>query len=255
MLDAATILGLLGAFSFIAVAIVFGGETAAFVDWPSIMIVLGGTVTVTLISFSIPEMLRAFTVVGKTVFYEPQDIPLLVKTLLEMAQKVRASGLLAIQREVEKVPDTFAQKALTMAIDGHTAEVIERLLKAEIAGQQERHAKSVLVLKKAADIAPAMGLIGTLIGLVQMLGHLDEPSKIGPAMAVALLTTLYGAVLANMILLPLAYKLERNTAEELQLRRVAIITAVSMAKQENPRQLEMMINSLLPPALRVKIFD
>jgi chemotaxis protein MotA len=100
-----------------------------------------------------------------------------------------------------------------------------------------------------------MGLIGTLIGLVQMLGHLDEPSKIGPAMAVALLTTLYGAVLANMILLPLAYKLERNTAEELQLRRVAIITAVSMAKQENPRQLEMMINSLLPPALRVKIFD
>jgi chemotaxis protein MotA len=110
-------------------------------------------------------------------------------------------------------------------------------------------------MKKAGDIAPAMGLIGTLIGLVQMLGNLDDPSSIGPSMAVALLTTFYGAVLANMVFMPLAAKLERNSGEEELLNSVYMVGAVSIGRQENPRRLEMLINSILPPSKRVSYFD
>jgi chemotaxis protein MotA len=119
----------------------------------------------------------------------------------------------------------------------------------------QRHAKGAGVLRKAAEYAPAMGLIGTLIGLVQMLGNLDDPSAIGPAMAVALLTTFYGAVLANMLLSPLAAKLERNSEDEALLNLVYLTAAVSMGRQENPRRLEMLLNSILPPAKRVHYFN
>jgi chemotaxis protein MotA len=118
-----------------------------------------------------------------------------------------------------------------------------------------RHQKGANIMKKAGDIAPAMGLIGTLIGLVQMLGNLDDPSSIGPSMAVALLTTFYGAVLANMVFMPLAAKLERNSGEEELLNSVYMVGAVSIGRQENPRRLEMLINSILPPSKRVSYFD
>ena len=119
----------------------------------------------------------------------------------------------------------------------------------------QRHVKSTGVLRKAAEFAPAMGLIGTLIGLVQMLGNLQDPSTIGPAMAVALLTTFYGAVLANMVFMPLASKLERNSAEEMLIYNLYTMGATSIGRQENPRRLEMLLNSVLPPAKRVKYFD
>ena len=111
------------------------------------------------------------------------------------------------------------------------------------------------VLRKMGEFSPAMGLIGTLVGLVQMLGHLDDPSTIGPSMAVALLTTFYGAVLANIVFLPLASKLERNSAEETLVNNVYLMGAASIGRQENPRRLEMLLNSVLPPAKRVRYFD
>ncbi|HLF58773.1 MAG TPA: MotA/TolQ/ExbB proton channel family protein, partial [Alphaproteobacteria bacterium] len=118
-----------------------------------------------------------------------------------------------------------------------------------------RHIKGASVLRKGAEVAPAMGLIGTLVGLVQMLGRLDDPGTIGPAMAVALLTTFYGAVLANVVLAPLASKLERNSREELLVKHIFLMAASSIARQENPRRLEMLLNSVLPPSKRVQFFD
>jgi chemotaxis protein MotA len=119
----------------------------------------------------------------------------------------------------------------------------------------QRHHKSASVLKKAAEFAPAMGLIGTLIGLVQMLGNLDDPASIGPSMAVALLTTFYGAVLANMVFSPMASKLERNSGEEAIVNSIYVMGASSIGRQENPRRLEMLLNSVLPPAKRIQYFD
>ena len=140
-------------------------------------------------------------------------------------------------------------------VDGLPAEEVERILTQDNQATFERHLRSAGVLRRAGEVAPAMGLIGTLIGLVQMLGNLDDPSSIGPAMAVALLTTFYGAVLANMVFTPLATKLERNAQVESVVRQIYTIGAASISRQENPRRLEMMLNTILAPRQRVTYFD
>ncbi|MCW5732260.1 MAG: MotA/TolQ/ExbB proton channel family protein, partial [Alphaproteobacteria bacterium] len=149
----------------------------------------------------------------------------------------------------------FQRKAMQLAIDGMAPEEMERILRQDAQAIVQRHAKSVSVLRKAAEVAPAMGLIGTLVGLVQMLGNLDDPSAIGPGMALALLTTFYGAVLANMVFAPLAAKLERNSEEEALMNQIFLLAAGSIGRQENPRILETMLNGILPPQARVRIFD
>ena len=142
-----------------------------------------------------------------------------------------------------------------MVVDGSKSDEIERVMTRKVNAMAVRHAKAAGVLRKAADVSPAMGLIGTLVGLVQMLGQLDDPSTIGPSMAVALLTTFYGAVLSNMVFSPLASKLERNSDEEMLLNNIYVTGVTSIGRQENPRRLEMLVNTLLSPADRVQHFD
>ena len=146
-------------------------------------------------------------------------------------------------------------KSVRLLVAGVPANDLERILRNELQSITNRHLKSANILRKAGEISPAMGLIGTLIGLVQMLANLDDPSAIGPAMGLALLTTFYGAVLANMVFNPLAAKLERNSREEEMVNTIYMMGATSMARQENPRRLEMMINTVLPPSKRLKYFD
>jgi chemotaxis protein MotA len=153
------------------------------------------------------------------------------------------------------VDDAFLHKGLTLAIDGHSGAEVEAIMMHDLNAAAERQAIGVGVLRRAAEYAPAMGLIGTLIGLVQMLSHLDDPAAIGPSMAVALLTTFYGAVLANLVLAPLAAKLERHGADDILLNRIFVMGTVSISRQENPRRLEILFNSVLPPSRRVQYFD
>ena len=148
----------------------------------------------------------------------------------------------------------FLYKGFSMAVDGVSGDEIEAVLGQDLMATAQRHQRSADVLRRAAEYAPAMGLIGTLIGLVQMLGNLQDPTSIGPAMALALLTTFYGAVLANIVFSPLAAKLERNSAEEALVNHVYLLGAVSVSRQENPRHLEAMLNSVLPPAERIRFF-
>ena len=254
-MDIATLLGLIMGFGLVTMAIFMGGSMAAFIDIPSVLIVVAGTFAITMVSFSLKEMTKLPGLFGKTLLFSMPDPPEEAKMLIELAQKVRANGLLAIQGEVDNISDDFLRNGLTMAVDGNPVEVIDSVMKSEIAGMMERHVSGVQMFKKSAEVAPAMGLIGTLIGLVQMLGNLDDPSKIGPAMAVALLTTMYGAILANMLYSPMAGKLERNTNEEIRLRRIYLTSVVSIVKQENPRQLEMILNTILLPSQRIRVFD
>jgi chemotaxis protein MotA len=144
---------------------------------------------------------------------------------------------------------------MALVIDNTPPETLERELRAELQAMVARHARTAALLRRAGEVAPAMGLIGTLIGLVQMLSNLDNPASIGPAMAVAILATLYGAALANMALLPLAYKLERNTHDEALIHNLTILAASSIAIQESPRRTEVLLNSLLPPGDRIGYFD
>jgi len=255
-LDAATIIGLICGFGLIGAAIVLGGHPASFVNIPGILIVIGGTFAVTTICFSITEVMRTAQVLMKTVLYTGRDPSAAAIRVLRVAEIARKQGVLSLQNVLEELgSEPFLQKAILMVVDGTPGEEVETILHRDIQATLQRHQKSANILRKAAEFSPAMGLIGTLIGLVQMLGALDDPSSIGPSMAVALLTTFYGAVLANMVFSPLASKLERNSAEEALVNHIFAMGVTSIGRQENPRRLEMLLNSVLPPAKRVQYFD
>lgn len=255
-MDLATVSGLICGFALIASAILMGGDSKSFIDIPSILIVFGGTLAVTTTCFSFAEIGHTFKVIMKTVFYGSRDASEAAIQVLQVAEMARKQGVLSLQNVLESIKnDAFMHKGISMVVDGTPGEEVEAILRRDMQATVMRHIKSTGVIRKAGEFAPAMGLIGTLVGLVQMLGHLDDPSTIGPSMAVALLTTFYGAVLANMVLLPLASKLERNSAEETLINNVYMMGAASIGRQENPRRLEMLLNSVLPPAKRVRYFD
>lgn len=255
-IDYATTLGLIAGFGLVAIAIIVSGTPAAFLDWPSILIVFGGTFAVTTICFSIDEIRRSQIVIINTLFRQEAEPVQVAISSLRLAEHARKNGPLSLQAMLKgNHIHPFQRKALQLVIDGITSEEVERVLRQDVQTMINRHSKSARVLQKAAEVAPAMGLIGTLVGLVQMLGNLNDPTSIGPSMALALLTTLYGAVLANMVFAPLAAKLERNSDEEALIYQIYMTAATSIGRQENPRRLETMLNAILPPAHRVRIFD
>ncbi len=255
-LDLATILGTAGGFAMIVAAIVVGGMPGAFVDLRAMLIVLGGTFMVTTISFSLREIMRAQGVMLKAIVYQQRDPGETALFTLRLAELARKNGALALQNhEREFRNDRFLARAVDMVIDGAPAEEVERVMNRDAEATMMRHQKASSVIRRAGEVAPAMGLIGTLVGLVQMLGNLEDPSSIGPAMAVALLTTFYGAVLAHMVFIPIANKLDRNSMQEGTVNQIYAQAAASIARQENPRRLETYLNTILPPAERVNYFE
>ena len=254
--DLAGVLGLGVGFAVLLIAAVLGGAPGAFIDLPAILIVFGGTFAVTTISFSLPEIWRAQRLMLVALFSRTPDCGQAARRVLDLARLARTEGVLALERQLAQLRDApFLRRAVGLVVDGATPEDVEDVMAQEQSAIQGRHAKSASILRKAAEVAPAMGLIGTLVGLVQMLGQLDNPSAIGPAMAVALLTTFYGAVLANMVFAPLASKLDRNSAEEALVNRLYVIGAAAIGRQENPTRIEMLLNTVLPPEKRLGSLD
>jgi chemotaxis protein MotA len=254
--DLTTIIGLIAGFSLITAAVVLGGDALAFVNPPSILIVIGGTMAVTSMCFTPTDLAGSFGVIGKTFFYSSRDPTDAAMQVLEISEIARKQGVLSLQNTLDTLKqEPFLYKGMQMVVDGTPGEEVETILHLDRNATIQRHRKGVSILRKAAEFAPAMGLIGTLIGLVQMLGNLEDPSTIGPAMAVALLTTFYGAVLANMVFSPMASKLEQNSAAEATINKVYLMGASSIGRQESPRRLEMLLNSILPPSKRVQYFD
>jgi chemotaxis protein MotA len=255
-MDLATIIGLIAGFGLITSAIILGGDALAFINPPSILIVIGGTIAVTSMCFTLKEMAGSLGVIGKTFFYSSLDTSDAAMQVLEISEMARKKGVLSLQNMLESIKEQpFLYKGMLMIVDGTPGEEVEAILRLDRNATIERHKKGASILRKAAEFAPAMGLIGTLIGLVQMLGNLEDPSTIGPAMAVALLTTFYGAVLANMVFSPMAAKLERNSVVEATVSNIYLMGASSIGRQESPRRLEMLLNSILPPSKRVQYFD
>jgi len=255
-LDIATVVGISAAFLLIATAIFLGGQPAAFIDIPAIFIVVGGTFGVTVACFSAGDLLASFRVFGQTVFRTAQPPVEIARHLMQLSDTARRKGHLSLQ---DYLPDMMHNgllyRGIAMVVDGSEADEVERIMQSELQATTERHARAVGMLRKAAEISPAMGLIGTLVGLVQMLGTLEDPSTIGPSMAVALLTTFYGAILANLVFTPLASKLERNSAEDALMNEMYVMAAASIARQENPRRLEMLLNTVLPPENKIVYFQ
>lgn len=254
--DLATLVGLFSGFGLVGVAVWLGGSAAAFVSVPSMLIVLGGTLAVTLASFSWSEFIEAAAAVKRTVKSPTADPSAETVRVLRVAQAARQHGILPLQSVLPQLDDAeLLAKGLMMVMDGMPEAQIDDFMRRELNTVSGRHARAASVLRKCAEVAPAMGLIGTMVGLVQMLGQLDDPSSIGPSMAVALLTTFYGAMLANMLFSPLVTKLERNAEHDELVNQIYVAATTSIARRENPRHLEMQINAMLPPAQRVLHFD
>jgi chemotaxis protein MotA len=254
-MEFATLLGLVISLGLVGFAIAMGGNFGAFVDVPSVLIVVVGTIFTTMISFSLAELARTGGIILQTFLHNQPGLKPEALRLIKLAQKARQDGMLSIQKDAAAESEPFLRTALILAVDGASPTVIETILRTETATMIERHEAGINILRRAAEIAPAMGLIGTLIGLVQMLGNLSDPDKIGPSMAIAILTTFYGAVMAYMVFTPLAGKLEHTGATALHLRKLYTAAALSLANKENPRQLELALNAILPPAQRVSVFN
>lgn len=252
-----TFLGIIVALSLIVIAVLSGqGEPLAFIDLKSILIVLGGTFFITSACFTLGDIVKSISITFKTIFYNAPNLRNVAQKCLFLSEVAKKEGILKLQNYTEEFPDSkFFVKNMNLAIDGVKPADLEVFMENEINTISASRAKTIDILKKGAEVAPAMGLIGTLIGLVQMLGNLDDPTKIGPAMALALLTTMYGAILAYMVLLPLSSKLERTSKQEVDLYVIFGEAIISVAKNEGPIKLEMKLNSTLPPGSRLRNYS
>jgi chemotaxis protein MotA len=255
-MDLATLFGLIAALALIAVAIVMNGSPLAFVDVPAILMVVLGTFAVTAISYTGEELREAQPSFRQAMFRTEIDPRVAARRVLTLADKARKRGMLSLQGDLHGVRDApFLQRSLSMLVDGLQVDEIERNMTLEAHALAQGRHRAAAILRRAAEVSPAMGLIGTLVGLVQMLGNLDSPERIGPAMSVALLTTLYGALMANVVFLPLASKLERNATVEQLVSQIYTMGVASMGRQENPRRLEMLLNTVLPAGQQIRYFD
>jgi chemotaxis protein MotA len=249
-LDLATLFGLVGTLVVVGTAIVLGGSVGAFVDSAAIVLVIGGTLLVTLMKFSFPQFLNAAKVAIKAFIYRVPEPEALIDTSIYLANEARASGLLAL--EEADVTDEFFKKALNLVVDGHDPEVVRSILTKDLELTLKRHRDGQAIFKAIGDAAPAMGMIGTLIGLVQMLGSMSDPKEIAPAMAVALLTTLYGAMIANLIAIPIADKLAMRSTDERLAKSLIIDAVMSIQDGQHPRVMQDILKNYLPKNRRAE---
>lgn len=247
-MDLATLIGLIGALGIVLASIMLGGSAGTFINTPSLLVVLGGTVLVTMMKFSLGKFLGAASIAVKAFLHKPTPPEQLIETAVELAKTARQGGLLAL--EDAEVPDEFMKTGLGLLIDGHPADIVRSMLHKDMNLTLQRHIDGQDIFKAIGDVAPAMGMIGTLIGLVQMLANMDDPKQIGPAMAIALLTTLYGAILANMIALPIADKLAVRSREENQSKSLIIDALLGIQGGQNPRVIASMLETYLPKSKR-----
>jgi chemotaxis protein MotA len=254
-MDIATLVGTLLAYVLVFAAIMMGAGLGPYIDIPSVLIVIGGTIGIIMMSFPMDKALGVAKFAGKAFKYPIDDAAALISQLVEFAVKARRDGILSLESAEDEVNDEFLKKGIRLAVDGTEPEVIKNILETELEYMVGRHKSGAGVLGIVVEFAPAMGMIGTLIGLVAMLQSMEDPSSIGPAMAVALLTTLYGAMLANLFGGPYKAKLEYRSRQEQLLREIMIGGIMAIQAGDNPRIVEQKLNAYLPPNQRKSQFD
>lgn len=252
-MDITTILGLVLGTGFIVWSILLGGQLIWYFDAPSVVVVVGGMISGFLVGFPLKEVLTLGKVFGKTLKNNEFDIDQIITKIIELANVARREGLLALEEAVSEIKDDFLQKGVMLIVDGTDPELVKNILETEIENLSARHGKSKSMMDMMGSLGPAFGMIGTLIGLVAMLQNLSDPSSIGPAMAVALITTFYGSILANLIFIPMANKLALKSNEEVLIRSVMIEGLLSIQAGENPRIIEEKLKVFLPPSVRKRV--
>ncbi len=246
-MDIATLIGVIGGVLCTIIPIILGGSPLAFYNFQSILITVGGAIASTLISYPMKEALQIVRVAANAFRKKgesPEDIILL---LVELSQKARREGILSLEMEYERLNNKFLEQSLQLVVDGAEPEVIIDSMDLELENLRTRHERGQGLFKTLGAMFPAWGMIGTLIGLINLLRTIDDPSNIGPSMAVALVTTFYGSVLANFVCLPIANKLALKSKEEIQLKKIMVEGILSIQAGENPKIMEHKLMTFLSP--------
>lgn len=244
-MDLATIIGVVSGVGLIIVSILLGSGLGLFINIPSLMIVGGGTLAATLVAYPLKEFLMVIGLFLKVFVFKIPAPSALIKELVEVSNKARKGGILSIEADIASIKEPFLAKSLRMAVDGIQTQVIAAIMQKEITLMQKVHKVGWEIMASMGTYAPAFGMVGTLIGLVQMLATLDDPSTIGPKMAVAMLTTFYGSLVANLIFIPMSAKLKRRSEEETLNMTLLFEGVISIREGEHPRILEDKLNVYL----------
>ena len=249
-MDLATLIGILASFALVGMTILSGDGASTFLNVPSMLVVFGGTMGATLVCFPLKTVLGIIGVVRKTFFFKGLSNAEIIKTLEGLAKKARKEGLLSLQAASDDIDDDFYQAGLQLVVDGQEADTIEAILATEIEYLGTRHSVGADLFQTMGTYSPAFGMIGTVIGLIQMLQSMSDPSSIGPAMAVALITTFYGALVANVVFLPMAQKLRQRSSQELEQKNLLMEGLLSIHAGDNPRILVQKLSAFVPPSAR-----
>lgn len=249
-MDIATLIGILVSFGLVIISIMIGGEGTWFINAPSVMIVFGGTMGATLLAYPLADVLSVFKVAKHVFMHKSHSVSELIPMIAGFAKKARQEGILSFESQLADIEDPFLVQGIQMAIDGMETSAIEDVMTTEIYYLEERHRLGADIFSTMGAFAPAVGMLGTIIGLVQMLMQMEDPSQIGAPMAVALLTTFYGTILANLLFLPVAGKLKTRSKQEILLKQMMLQGVVSIQSGDNHRVVEQKLKAFIAPRAR-----
>ena len=249
-MDVATIIGILSGLGLILYTIISGGNLEIFIHIPSMMIVGGGSMAAILVNFPLKEVISVLGIVKKAFMSDEIDATNIIDLFVNLAMKSRRDGILAIDKDLHKIDDDFMRIGLEMAVDGAEPETIKNVMEVELNYLIERHKKGQKIFLSLGTFSPAFGMIGTLMGLIAMLKTLDDPSNIGAGMAVALITTFYGSVLANLLFLPIAGKLKNRSDHEITIKEMMIDGVLAIQYGEHPKNISRKLLNFIPPKTR-----
>ena len=250
------IVGLVVGFITLAFGVlVAGGELSAFWDAPSILITLGGAWCAMMVSYPFSKLMEMPAYIRAAVFPVKYNLVDSIITLVQFSEKSRREGLLALEDDLEALDDAFLKKGLQLVVDGTDPELVRIILETDIEQMAERHGTNKKMFDDFAALAPAFGMIGTLLGLVLLLANLSDKSMVGPYLSVALITTLYGAIMAYLVLTPIGTALELLTGDEIVFKSVAVMGVISIQAGDNPRILKEKLVAFIPPEMRVDLLE
>lgn len=245
-MDIMGIVGIVVGFIFITVGILLDGQIDSFINFPSIMITVGGTIAAAIANYSFKQFSKIGKIIGIALKKEKIDFKASIDTLINLANTARREGVLALEEESNSLEDKFLRKGIILIVDGSDPELVKNILETELNFIEERHSMGQAMLYSMSSYAPAFGMIGTLIGLINMLRDLSDPEALGPSMAVALVTTFYGCLIANLFFTPLAGRLKEKTAHEILHKEMILEGILSIQAGENPRIIEEKLKAFLP---------
>jgi chemotaxis protein MotA len=252
-LDLASVFGLIGGIIVIAITILLSGDLSGYIDIPSIICTFGGTVAMTVMAFPTSKLKEGFSSLKHVFFYQEIDAENIIKSIIDLANIARKEGLLALEEAAQQLKDDFLQKGVLLIVDGTDPELVRNILETEMSFIEERHKSNQGVFEFMASIGPGFGMLGTLIGLINMLANLSDPSTVGPNMAVAIITTFYGSIIQNVLCNPCINKLKLRSSQESLMKEVMLEGMLSIQAGENPRIIEEKLKAFMSPKLRNRL--